>query len=209
MKKIFLSLAALVVAIGMFATEGALKGIFSVSESKKVVFSQGNLQYQPSTSTYRFATNQYDYVGDDTRGNVYEGSVKSSNENFKTQTYSGWGDLFCWGTGDNPWKHTETASDFSTFVDWGSKPISNGGNAANLWYTLTSDEWDYLGKERPNASDLHCLAKIVDVNCLLIFPDDWAGVSGITLDLTSDDCADNTLTLVQWAELEAAGDLAE
>ena len=204
MRKIFLFLVALF-AMNAMATEGALNGVFSVSADKKVVFSQGNLQYQPSTSTYRFATNQYDYVGDDTQGNVYEGDVKSSNENFKRETYTGWGDLFCWGTGDNPWYHSEDASEFSTFVDWGSKPISNGGNAANLWCTLTSEEWNYLGKTRPNASTLHCVAKVGDVNCHLLFPDNWTGVDGITLDFTTDECEDNSVTLTQWAELEAAG----
>jgi hypothetical protein len=204
MKKIFLFIAALF-AMNVMASEGALKGVFSVSADKKVVFSQGNLQYQPSTSTYRFATNQYDYVGDDTQGNVYEDGVKSSNENFKRETYTGWGDLFCWGTGDRPWYHSETASEFTTFVDWGAQAISNGGNAANLWRTLTGEEWDYLGKTRPNASTLHCVAKVGDVNCHLLFPDNWTGVDGITLDFTTDECEDNSVTLTQWAELEAAG----
>ena len=50
--------------------EGALPGLFSVSDNKKVSFSKGNLQYQASTNTWRFAEQQYLY-----------------------------GDLFGWGTG--------------------------------------------------------------------------------------------------------------
>ena len=35
---------------------------FSVSATKKVYFSQGNLQYQASTKTWWFAERQYDYI---------------------------------------------------------------------------------------------------------------------------------------------------
>ena len=43
--------------------DGILSGAFSVGESTQVHFSQGNLQYQASTQTWRFAENQYDYIG--------------------------------------------------------------------------------------------------------------------------------------------------
>lgn len=42
---------------------GAINGLFSVSATQQVYFSQGNLQYQASTNTWRFAENQWDYVG--------------------------------------------------------------------------------------------------------------------------------------------------
>lgn len=45
--------------------EGVLPGLFSVSEGRQVRFSKGNLQYQASTGTWRFAEHQYDYVGRD------------------------------------------------------------------------------------------------------------------------------------------------
>ena len=38
--------------------EGALCNIFSVGENKTVHFSKGNLQYQASTNTWRFAEEQ-------------------------------------------------------------------------------------------------------------------------------------------------------
>lgn len=53
---------------------------FSVGVNS-VYFSQGNLQYQASTNTWRFAENQWDYIGDDN-------SATSSD---------GWSDLFEWG----------------------------------------------------------------------------------------------------------------
>ena len=63
------------------ATNSKLPGAFSVGATKQVWFSQGNLQYQADNgdggSTWRFAINQYDFVGDATHGNVYEKDVKT------------------------------------------------------------------------------------------------------------------------------------
>lgn len=86
MKTKFISLfLALGIGIGtVYASEGALKGEFSVSATKKVHFSQGNLQYQASTKTWRFAEHQYDYIG-------------SANSQISS-SYTGWIDLFGYGT---------------------------------------------------------------------------------------------------------------
>ena len=46
-------------------TNGILPGLFSVSETQQVQFSQGNLQYQASTNTWRFAEYQWNYIGND------------------------------------------------------------------------------------------------------------------------------------------------
>ena len=40
--------------------DGAINSLFSVSDDLQVRFSRGNLQYQASTNTWRFAENQYD-----------------------------------------------------------------------------------------------------------------------------------------------------
>ena len=64
---------------------GAINGLFTINEEgDQVRFSQGNLQYQASTNTWRFAENQWDYVGAD-------------NSNISSE-YDGWIDLFGWGT---------------------------------------------------------------------------------------------------------------
>jgi len=55
--------------------DGALDGVFSVAPNKKVVFSQGNMQYQASTKKWRFAEHQYDYIGSE--------NSKISNKNNK------------------------------------------------------------------------------------------------------------------------------
>lgn len=48
------------------AVDGALKGVFSVSETKKVVFSKGNLQKvkEGDTWTWKFADDQKNYFGE-------------------------------------------------------------------------------------------------------------------------------------------------
>ena len=64
-------------------TSGPVKNEFSVSDGKKVEFSKGNLQYQASTGTWRFAGHQWDYIG-------------QANEKIGKRN-SGWIDLFDWG----------------------------------------------------------------------------------------------------------------
>lgn len=54
-------------------------GKFSVAAGKKVYFAKGNLQYQSSTKTWRFAEHQYDYISNDR---------KSGSE--------GWSDYLSW-----------------------------------------------------------------------------------------------------------------
>ena len=61
---------------------GALAGLFSISPSQQVRFSQGNLQYQASTNTWRFAANQWDCIGS-ANSNIspsYDGSVWLGNK---------------------------------------------------------------------------------------------------------------------------------
>ena len=179
--------------------DGALPGLFSVSATKQVHFSQGNLQYQASTNTWRFAEHQYDYVGSDNR------SISS--------TYSGWIDLFGWGTGSNPTLSSSYPEDYGTFVDWGSNAIINGGNTTNLWRTLTSAEWEYLLNTRPGASSKLGSGNINGVGGLIILPDSWtlpsecSFASGFAIinPYHYPDWKHNSYTLAQWAQMEAAG----
>ena len=175
--------------------QGAIGGLFSVSETKQVFFSQGNLQYRASTNTWRFAESQLDYIG----GN--NGNISSS--------YSGWIDLFGWGTGNNPTNSSTSNSSYSSFTDWGSKPISNGGNQANLWRTLTKDEWSYLLNTRSTNSGIrYAKATVNGVTGVIILPDDWS-TSYYTLSSTNSGGASftsNTINSADWASsLEAHG----
>lgn len=81
--------------------EGAAPGLFSISATEKVRFSQGNLQYRslgaPDAGVWRFAEHQYDFVGDATNGTVEFAGIKSNNALISVD-YNGWIDLFGWGT---------------------------------------------------------------------------------------------------------------
>ncbi|MBO6025796.1 MAG: hypothetical protein J6P73_00945, partial [Bacteroidales bacterium] len=196
---------------------GALNGAFSVSDNLQVNFSQGNLQYQASTNTWRFATNQYDYIGND-------------NSNI-SEIYSGWIDLFGWGTSGynhgavcyQPWSASKTNSDyyaygsfdnnlyeFTGIADWGYNAISNGGNQENYgWRTLTKAEWSYLFNTRNTPSGIRFVKAVVN-GCkgMIVLPDDW-NVSKYNLNNTNDGGADysgNTISLSDWAtSLESNG----
>ena len=187
--------------------EGALIGVFSVSPTKKVRFSKGNLQYQASTDTWQFAESQYEYIG-------------TNNANI-SPTYSGWIDLFGFGTGNNPTNTSTDNNDYSTFVDWGVNAISNGGNKANVWRTLTNDEWGYLFCTRTNAASLFGLGSVNNVNGTIILPDNWSTPQGISFIPSSskgladqdgyyvnsnrDNFSHNTYTAEQWLIMESAG----
>ena len=199
------------------SVDGVLPGAFSVSATQQVHFSQGNLQYQASTNTWRFAEHQYGYVGND-------------NSNISS-TYSGWIDLFGWGTSGwnsgavcyQPWSISTTSSDYypggshynwliGAYVeaDWAwHNAISNGGNVAHQWRTLTNAEWDYLLNSRTNASSKRGIGNINGVGGLIILPDSWTLPSGcpqFTTGLSSNEnWTRNSYTLDQWAEMEAAG----
>ena len=151
---------------------GAINGVFSVSSSKKVNFSQGNLQYQASTRTWRFAEHQWDITG---------------SENSKiSENYSGWIDLFGWGTsgynGKNPWMTSTESTNYGngyndiagTNYDWGVyNTISNGGG--KRWRTLTGDEWVYLFNTRSTSSGIrYAKATVNEVNGVILLPDNWS-----------------------------------
>lgn len=140
-----------------YKSQGMINGIFSISSYKKVYFSKGNLQYKASTKTWRFAENQWDYVGEDNK--------------YISSTYSGWIDLFGWGTGDKPTKNHQY-NDYGTFHDWGNNYISNGGS--RRWRTFTKEELIYLFNTRSTNSGIrYAKARVNNVNGLILLPDNW------------------------------------
>ena len=169
---------------------------FSVSATKTVTFSPGNLQYHPVNDEWRFAHNQTDYIGD-------------ANANISS-TYNGWIDLFGWGTGNNPTNASTDSDDYATFVDWGVNKI--GSYAPNTWRTLTYDEWGYIIIRRSNASNLKGVAQVNGVNGLILLPDGWTCPSGITFKSGFHDDYDieyyakyQTFSSSEWIKLEASG----
>lgn len=194
MKKLIFLLIAFVASIEIIhaSVQGALPGAFSVSATKKVYFSQGNLQYQASTNTWRFASTQYTRIG-------------ASGNNQISATYTGWIDWFGWGTGSNP---TNTSSNNSsyTFTDWGVNKISNGGNQANLWRTLTQAEWEYLLNGRANAANRRSMATVNNVKGYIFLPDSWTLPSGLKFVADVKSKWDtNKYSLEDWQKMEQNG----
>ena len=207
--------------------DNELSGYFSVSQNLKVVFSRGNLQHvgttSHSTGTWKFADRQYDYFGH----NNYSNGGWNSTANR---------DLFAWSTTTSEDYGVSVYDDWSdedagTFVEWGKKAIQSRTNAngeANVWFTLTSDEWEYLINERvvvngvPKAPQLRGRATISGVldhpsgnstientgvvRGFILLPDDWEAddlPEGLSFSYNSV----NEYTLSQWASMEAAGAL--
>ncbi len=193
MRKIASILIALVASLAVMANDGALSGKFTINAlGGQVVFSQGNLQYKASTDTWRFAKNQYDTIG-------------SRNANISA-VYTGWIDLFGWGTGNDPVKTNTNESAYNPFYEWGASPISNGGNVANQWRTLTFSEWVYILNFRPNCTNLCGKATVNNVRGYVLLPDDWTLPSGLTFTPGATDWTTNTYNYAdEWQEMEEAG----
>ena len=159
---------------------------FSISPTKQIEFAHGNLQYNPSTNTWRIAREQYDFVGfkyafasngmSNTAyvelGTVYENEERCDNLTYEgtqvANTYTGWIDLFGWNTANKPLNFSIYARDYASkqtdFVDWGHNPIydpkAEKTYPADTWRTLSVQEYQYLLFERTNASKLVGTASI-------------------------------------------------
>ncbi len=162
--------------------DGALvKGVFKVSDTQSVRFSQGNLQYNAGNGkmhktatgeaqgTWRFAENQWDVIGE---GNAYASA-----------DYDGWIDLFGWGTcgwsesgakAYEPWSKSQLGRDYYdgkelSDADWGAfNAISNGGNEPGMWRTLTHEEWNYLVE-----NNKWTMGTVEGMLCFMLIPSDF------------------------------------
>ena len=195
--------------------EGIINGKFSVSVSQKVYFSKGNLQFQASTNTWRFADHQYDYIG----------SANSSVSEYNI----GWIDLFGWGTSDfahgatcyQPYSTSQAYTDYYVYgsgssnlydqtglADWGANAISNGGNETRLWRTLTKDEWVYLLQSRSTSSGLrYAKAQVAGKNGVVLLPDNWSTSTYALQNANSDNSSfeSNVISSSNWNTLQSAG----
>lgn len=182
------------------ATNGALEGLFSVGEKRRVRFSRGNLQYNAVSNSWRFADNQYDIIG--------ENNTKYSKK------YAGWIDLFAWGTSGyrdhfpyyfsmvNTYYGNGEKNIDGTSYDWGIyNTISNGGNRAGRWRTLSVNEWAYLLMRRPGAFLLSYSATVENQKGMVLLPDDFYEHDNDTINPTVFHLYDAT----QWHIMERAG----
>ena len=183
--------------------EGAINGLFTINaDGDQVYFSQGNLQYIGSAALpyWKFAENQWDYLGTSTGQN-------SSNQNVDRDLF-GWGtsgyhDVYdnfnvnyqpysisqpvvntgcnTYGYGPSTNMYDPNLTGISAEYDWGvHNAISNGGNQAGLWRTLSVAEWEYILYTRStsmvgNTSNARfAKATVNSVSGVILFPDDFS-----------------------------------
>ena len=194
-----------------FDLDGASYKTFSVADGRTVHFSKGNLRYNAATNTWAFASKQYLCIGE-------------ANSNI-SESYNGWIDLFGWGTSGwnsgatafQPWSTSTTSTDYSpggydtvdltgdyAQADWGVyNKITNGGNKAGKWRTLTYEEWEYL----IDRSGKYGMATIGGTyKGMVLLPDDWTLPSGVTFTAGyGNGYSTNSYTTTQWQKMEAAG----
>lgn len=203
---------------------GSLNGKFSITANTKVYFSKGNLQaviasgptnvYNYTASTWKFADNQWDYIGNAAGNTTFAvGSTvdlfgwvgnSASWDTYGLSTLEGNNNIYC-GTSAND----ELKS------DWG-KNIGDG----NTWRTLTADEWNYLFTDRTTGGTVgstsqarYTVATIRTdvsggVNGIILFPDgvDFTSTEFTTLGTVNGTSTWGTkCTSAQWTVLEGKG----
>ncbi len=195
------------------APVGAINGLFSVSASRKIYFSKGNLQFIGSAAVpyWKFADNQWDYLGITTGQNSDSEIVNR--------------DLFGWGTSGfdhgavayQPWATSTNYSHYYAYgnrqynlydqtgkADWGYNAIINGGNLLHIWRTLTKEEWEYLFNSRSSAKYKYGHGQVNEVNGMILLPDSWSLPEGLCFAPGNSDWA-NVYDIAQWDQMEAAG----
>lgn len=137
-------------------------GAFTINAAgDKVFFAKGNLQYQASSSTWRFAEHQWDAIC---------GKAGNTTEEASRATQEDWIDLFGFGcTGIRhegmsynsyqPWATSTVSQDYykqeakelsvKNYTDWGYL----FSDANNEWFTLSREEWLYLNNSRENRTN--------------------------------------------------------
>ena len=211
---------------------GKLPGMFQVACGEYVYFSQANLQYTKSTTTWSFMDEQYSTV------ETYNQTVGTDYSNQGVVSLFGWGTSGWDNTAaDNTSQHFQpfstcktdhgttnnnyqygpslanvaadeswSKSDAYKNYDWGVyNKISNGGNQKDLWRTLTIAEWQFLLEQRPNAAYLRTLATVNSVHGLIILPDNWSLPDGQSMSMSYTKYTTNQYSIDDWRVLEAAG----
>ncbi len=171
-------------------------GQYSVSSTKKVMFSRGNLKYLGGTytneSSWTFNQNQYD-VGQ------YNSTGNSNYFSQYTQA------------GGNP--AVLSNNDRGASLDWGTL-FDNNDN--KHWFTMTEAEWLYLLNSRVGAGIVahsYTRGTVAGVHGMILFPDGFdfnnfptdAGSAPTAYDAQATSYTTCSYTAEQWSWLEKEG----
>ena len=180
--------------------------------------------------TWRFAEHQYDYIGvaNSNISQSYDGWIDlfgwgtSGYDNTANDPsalrYQPWDDATSsispdadatyneYGYGPSENMPDPNLTGTSANYDWGVyNAISNAGNQAGLWRTLSIEEWDYLFNTRKNAQYLWSQGTVNGVVGVIILPDNFQKPSDISWTYHANNWTTNTYTTEQWATLEPLG----
>ena len=198
---------------------GVINGLFSVSATKQVYFSQGNLQYTKSTSTWSFMEHQWStvetleqYVGPD-----YANQDVVSIFGWGTSGISGYTPIATcyqpYSTNTNSEQYNPYGSMTTNLYDGGDNAgkadWSYAANAASLgghsdWTTLTSSQWKYLLSDRTDASQKYGHGVVGSQNGLIILPDVFVIPDGLSFTAGNSEWT-NSYTIAQWEKMEENG----
>ena len=206
---------------------GLLCGEFSVSPTRKVRFSQGNLMYT-GFGTHAVATGGTAegtwMFGDGWNGDYGDAYSMKWIGNFAWGT-SGWNSgangylpYHCgqgWESQDYIPGGNASNSLTGTYAnaDWGVyNAIFNGGNQPGLWRTLSADEWNYLLNQRSGHSVKWGVANVDGKGTGLVLlpdifslPDGLDFNEGLNLSGNTWDYSVNQYSSEQWAQMEGEG----
>lgn len=211
-------------------------GLFTINASgKKVIISQGNLQYNKTTNVWSFMTKQY--------GTVEKTAVGENYADSNIVSLFGWG-TSGWNNGNLHYQPTKTEcpSGFSANAngfgygpyngvtygldltgeyanaDWGVyNNIINGGNVAGKWRTPVNSEIGHILSSRNNISSVvngknnarYTYATVYDIHGIIVFPDDFVAptfTQGSTWGAINTHSAwGTTINTTDWELLEAEG----
>ena len=181
-----------------------------------------------AAGTWRFAPTQWDYVGNDNANasSTYTGWIDLFgwgtsgyhnpndiyNTNYQpystihstvnaTYNYNGYGP----STNMPDTNLTGTSANY----DWGVyNAISNGGNTAGQWRTLTLEEWQYLINYRSTTSGIrYAKACVNNKNGIILVPDNWNTSTYALRGTNTPDAVYNVnyINSSNWSILENAG----
>ena len=213
---------------GYFTRPEYPNGRFTINdEGDQIQFSQGNLQFNAARGSHacadgttqpgswRFATNQWNYIGED-------------NKNI-SESYYGLIDLFGWATSGwdsgakayQPWSASKESADYlyseeglvgdHAYADWGVyNQIEN--DAPGTWRTMSISEWTHLLNLRQFAGNLRGHGTVNGVHGYILLPDDFQTPAGLTFtwhgkdqEVGTNDWNDNVFDDFSWYRMERAG----